>query len=118
MGLRSIRPVALTAAERARTLLAGCATIRVRVPGLTLEVHRHGLTPDGALLFQAPDDLVIGEAEVTGIDVSAVPQPDRIRGTVTLYGALHEVTEALPVGMRAHLTGTDVVGSSRLLRLV
>lgn len=114
---RPTRPGALTAAERARTLLAGCSTVRVRLPGVTLEVHRHGLTPDGSLLFQAPAELTLSDAEATAVDVSAVPQPDRVRGTVVLHGRLNEVTEALPVGLRAHLTGSEVVGGSRLVRL-
>lgn len=111
------RPLTITLAERARTILAGCTTLRVRVPGLTLEVHRHALGPDGSVLFQAPGDLPLQHADLTAIDVSAVPQPDRIRGTVILSGPLSEVTGPLPAGLRAHLTGSDAVGSSRLLRL-
>lgn len=109
------RHFALTPAERARTVLAASTTLRVRFPGLTLEVHRHALSPEGALLFGAPDDLDLQHAAATAIDVCAVPQPDRIRGCVTVAGPLSEVTEPLPPGMRTHLTGTE--SSRRLLRL-
>lgn len=111
------RPFSLTSAERARTILAGCTNVRVRVPGLTLEVHRHGLTPDGALLFQAPPELALQRADAVAFDVAATPQPDRLRGEVRLSGQLGEVPEPLPAGMRAHLTGSDDPSAGRLLRL-
>jgi hypothetical protein len=111
------RPYALTAPERVRTVLAGCLNLRVRVPSLTLEIHRHGLTPDGSVLFQAPPDLELGAAEAVAIDVSAVPQSDRIRGEVYLRGSLDDVREPLPAGMRAHLTGSDDPGVGRLVQL-
>ena len=112
------RPYALTAPERVRTVLAGCLNLRVRVPDVTLEIHRHGLTPDGSVLFQAPPDLELGEAEAIAIDVSAVPQADRVRGEVHLSGMLYDVQEPLPAGMRAHLTGSDDPEAGRLVRLV
>lgn len=112
----------LTAAERARTVLASAATLRVAAPELTLEVHRHGVTADGALLFQAPTDFAQGRAPritATAVDVATVPQPDRLRGTVTLAGPLDDLTETLPAGMRRHLTGSDEAdGRTRLVRLV
>ncbi len=111
------RPYTLTEAERARTILASCTNVRVLVPGLTLEVHRHGLTPDGSVLFQAPADLEPQQAGLTAIDVAAVPQPDRVRGVVELRGLLTEVVDPLPAGMRAHLTGSDDPAAGRLLRL-
>lgn len=112
------RPYALTAAERVRTVLAGSTNVRVRVPGLTLEVHRHGLTPEGSVLFQAPPDLEVQRAEAVVIDVSAVPQADRVRGEVHLAGMLHEVADPLPAGMREHLTGSADPAVGRLVRLI
>lgn len=110
------RPFALTLAERARTVLAGSTTFRVRVPGLTLDIHRHAITPDGAVLFGAPPELALERADAVATDVSAVPQPDRVRGVVTLSGPLSEVTDPLPVGMRSHLTGSGTT-DRRILRI-
>lgn len=111
----------LTPAERARTIIATSSTLRVASADLTLDVHRHGVVPDGAVLFQVPGDfaLVSGEVTATAVDVSTVPQADRVRGTVTLAGSLTEVVEALPAGMRMHLTGSEEPdGETRLVRLV
>jgi len=120
---RSSTALALTPAERARTIIASASTLRVASPDLTLDVHRHGVAPDGSLLFQAPkdfaQDLESYRLTATVVDVTTVPQPDRVRGTVTLAGPLYDVVEALPAGMRMHLTGSDEPdGTTRLVRLV
>lgn len=115
--MRTRSAAALTPAERARTLLASTSNVRLQLPDLTLDVHRHGLTPDGALLFSAPPDLALGTAEVVAIDVAAVPQPDRVRGEVRLRGILAEAEDQLPAGMRTHLTGAETPGTARLVRL-
>jgi hypothetical protein len=120
---RSSTVLALTPAERARTILASASTLRVASPEQTLEVHRHGVVPDGSLLFQAPrdfgQDLSGYRVTATAVDVTTVPQPDRLRGTLTLAGPVYDVEEPLPAGMRMHLTGSDEPdGSTRLVRLV
>ncbi|MCZ4500362.1 MAG: hypothetical protein JWQ74_2917 [Marmoricola sp.] len=113
----------LTAAERARTIIATASTLRVASRELTLDVHRHGVVPDGSVLFQAPADFAIDFAgdgvTATAIDVATVPQADRVRGSVTLAGCLYDVVEPLPAGMRMHLTGSEEPdGETRLVRLV
>lgn len=120
---RTASALMLTPAERARTIIASASTLRVAAPDLTLDVHRHGVSPDGSLLFQAPNtfaqDLESYRLTATVVDVTTVPQPDRVRGTVTLAGPLYDVVEALPAGMRMHLTGSDEPdGQTRLVRLV
>lgn len=117
------RVAALTPAERARTIMATAATLRVISPDLTLDVHRHGVLPDGSVLFQAPVDFADGlganRISATAIDVATVPQPDRVRGEVTLTGPIDSVTEPLPAGMRLHLTGSDALDTTAtLVRLV
>ncbi|RNL60777.1 DUF2470 domain-containing protein [Nocardioides marmoriginsengisoli] len=118
----------LTPAERARTIVASASTLRVVSADLSLDVHRHGVIPDGSLMFQAPADAFLNASGVgdlgqrvtaTAVDVTTVPQPDRLRGTLTLAGPVHDVVEPLPAGMRIHLTGSDKPDpSTRLLRLV
>ncbi|HET6151663.1 MAG TPA: DUF2470 domain-containing protein [Marmoricola sp.] len=112
---------ALKPAERARTVIASASTLRVAAGEISLDVHRHGVVPDGSILFQAPSDLPFeaGPATATVVDVATVPQPDRIRGTVTLVGLMHDVVEPLPAGMRMHLTGSQEPDDrTRLVRLV
>lgn len=113
----------LTPAERARTIIATASTLRVASPELTLEVHRHGVVPDGSILFQAPvdfaDQLEDYRITATAVDVATVPQADRVRGDVTLTGPVYDVVEPLPAGMRLHLTGSDQpADDTRLIRLV
>lgn len=121
--LRTSTALRLTPAERARTILASASTLRVASRELALDVHRHGVTTDGSLLFQVPADFC-GDLHgyritATVVDVATVPQPDRVRGTVTLAGPVFDVVEALPAGMRLHLTGSDEPdASTRLVRLV
>jgi len=120
---RTSTALALTPAERARTIIASASTLRVTSPELTLDVHRHGVSQDGSLLFQAPadfaHDLASYRITATVVDVTTVPQPDRVRGTVTLAGPLYDVVEALRAGMRMHLTGSDEPDDrTRLVRLV
>lgn len=88
----------LTAAERARTILATSGDVQVSLIGTTSDVVRHVVTPDGSLLLLAPArasglfgvasrlsaDLVTVEAT----DVVSVPQPDRVRGRLRLLGSL------------------------------
>lgn len=88
----------LTAAERARTILATSGDVQVSLLGTTSDLARHVVTPDGSLLLLAPArasglfgvasrssaDLVTVEAT----DVVSVPQPDRVRGRLRLLGSL------------------------------
>jgi len=113
----------MTAAERARTIVATASTLRVHAASLALDVHRHGVVPDGSVIFQAPADLADSlagrAATATAVDVATVPQADRIRGTATLAGPVVEVHGGLPVGLRAHLTGSDKPDErTRIVRLV
>lgn len=90
---------------------------------VALDVHRHGVVPDGSVLFQAPAALVASmagsTATATAVDVATVPQADRIRGTVTLAGPLLEADGSLPAGLRAHLTGSETWDErTRIVRLV
>lgn len=122
-GSRTRTAPVLTAAERARSIVATSSTLRVASPELTLDVHRHGVVPDGSILFQAPGDFAakLGQYRVsaTAVDVATVPQADRIRGEVTLTGPIYDVVEPLPAGMRLHLTGSDEPDdSTQLVRLV
>lgn len=115
-------------AERARTIVATASTLRVATPELTLDIHRHGVIPDGSILFQAPGDFAqqLGvlqhdrnRVSATVVDVATVPQPDRIRGELTLTGPLYGVVEPLPAGMRLHLTGSETPDEcTQLVRLV
>lgn len=115
----------LSPAERARTIIATSTTLRVASPELTLEIHRHGVVPDGSILFQAPgsyrEQLGAGQHRVTAtaVDVATVPQADRVRGEVILSGPIYDVVEPLPAGMRLHLTGSDEPSEdTQLVRLV
>jgi len=123
-GRERTRPApALSPAERARTIIATASTLRVASPELTLDIHRHGVVPDGSILFQAPGDFAaqLGQYRVsaTAVDVATVPQADRVRGEVTLSGPIYDVVEPLPAGMRLHLTGSDTPDeSTQLIRLV
>lgn len=118
----------LSPAERARTIIATASNLRVATPELTLEIHRHGVIPDGSILFQAPgsylkrlsaQQLAGRRVIATAVDVATVPQADRIRGELTLTGRIYDVVEALPAGMRLHLTGSDTPGDDTpLVRLV
>ncbi|RNL75356.1 DUF2470 domain-containing protein [Nocardioides marmorisolisilvae] len=121
--MRSTTIPTLTPAERARTIVATASTLRVQGASMGLDVHRHGVVPDGSVLFQAPPDLAESlagrTATATAVDVATVPQADRIRGTVTLAGPVLEVDDPLPVGLRAHLTGTEKPDDrTRIVRLV
>src|SRR5690349_21667792 len=93
---------ALTPAERARTIIATASTLRVASPELTLDIHRHGVVPDGSILFQAPADFAEKldhyRVTATAVDVATVPQADRVRGEVTLTGPVYDVVEPLPAG--------------------
>lgn len=119
---------ALSPAERARTIIATSSTLRVASPDLTLDIHRHGVVPDGSILFQVPGTYLkelsaerLGQNRVTATatDVATVPQADRVRGEVTLSGPVYDVVEPLPAGMRLHLTGSDQPSEeTQLVRLV
>jgi hypothetical protein len=120
---RAATALTLTPAERARTIVASASTLRVASAEQTLDVHRHGVVPDGSLLFQEPGDFAQDlsgyRVTATAVDVTTVPQPDRLRGTLTLAGPVFDVEEPLPAGMRMHLTGSDEAdASTRLVRLV
>lgn len=128
-GQERTRPApALSPAERARTIIATASTLRVASPELTLDVHRHGVVPDGSILFQAPGAYLdqLGAAQLgqyrvtaTAVDVATVPQADRLRGEVTLSGPIHAVVEPLPAGMRLHLTGSETPDeATQLIQLV
>ncbi|MET3961915.1 hypothetical protein ABIE44_001849 [Marmoricola sp. OAE513] len=122
-GALSTNLPALSPAERARTVVATATTLRVASPELTLDVHRHGVVPDGSVLFQAPADFAekLDDHQITAtvVDVATVPQADRIRGEVTLSGRVFDVAEPLPAGMRLHLTGSEEPdGATRLVQLV
>lgn len=115
--------LALTPAERARTIIATATTLLIASPEVTLEVHRHGVLPDGSLLFQAPGDfaqqLAASRVSATAIDIATVPQADRVRGDVTLSGTIQSHPDPLPAGMLLHLTGSETPDpATSLVRLV
>ena len=118
MNHRRRHPVTLGAAERARTLVAGPVEMQVGVCHLTHEVARHAVDRDGSLLFLAPVDspsavlrvaprLPPTQVTVTATDVTGVPQPDRVRGTLRSTGTLEASRDPLPDGVAAYLAGTD-----------
>ena len=88
----------LTAAERARTILATSGDVQVSLIGTTSDVARHVVTPDGSLLLLAParasglfgvaSRLAADLVTVEATDVVSVPQPDRVRGRLRLLGSL------------------------------
>jgi hypothetical protein len=109
---------ALSAAERARTLVASAVELRVGVLNMTHDVNRHAVCSDGSVLFLAPPDspgtvfrvaarLPPQVVTVTTVDVASVPQHDRIRGSLRLTGPMRPVVEALPADVRTHLAGPD-----------
>lgn len=108
----------LTPAERARSLVASASETRIGILNLTHEIPRHAVGSDGSLLFLAPTESPGGVFRVapllppqvvtlTAVDVTSVPQRDRVRGTVRLSGTVGPMTEALPAGVRGHLAGPD-----------
>lgn len=113
-------------------MIATASTLQVVSPELTLDIHRHGVIPDGSILFQAPDTYLeqlgaqLGSQRhceqgvtATAVDVATVPQADRIRGELILTGPIYDVVEPLPAGMRLHLTGSDTPSAgTQLVRLV
>lgn len=114
------RVASLGPAERARTLVASATEVRMGICDLTHEVPRHVVDVDGSLLLLAPAGspsgvLRVGRSAapqtvtVTLVDVTNVPQPDRIRGRLRLTGALSRATEPLPAEVRDHLDGTGPV---------
>ena len=85
------------AAKRARSILATSPSVYVGVVNEVWELSRHAVGPTGDLLFAAPAEadqhfaavgcrLPAPDRDATVVDVSGVPQPDRVRGTVRLRG--------------------------------
>lgn len=108
----------LRPADRARTVLATAPTLQVGTVVTTDDVGRHAVLPDGSLLFVAPPDSPASVCRVaprlpsppvstTAVDLSPVPQPDRVRGRVHVTGRLGLAPDDLPAGARRHLTGGD-----------
>ena len=121
-----------TPAERARGIVATATTVEVGVLSRTVTLERHVADLDGSLLFCAPsvsagDDGFLSACSVlpgglprpvlvaTALDVSGVPQPDRVRGVARLTGALEPVSGPLPDGVREHLRADG--GDRPVLRL-
>ena len=63
----------LSPAERARTIIATASTLRVASPELTLDIHRHGVVPDGSILFQAPVPTVNNSALRSSVSTGSPP---------------------------------------------
>ncbi|KRF13898.1 hypothetical protein ASG90_13850 [Nocardioides sp. Soil797] len=108
------RATGLTAAERARTLIAGSTSLRIGILNLTSPIERHAVLDDGSVLFVPSEDatervFAVGRnlppmtVQLTAWDVGAVAGPDRIRGSLTLSGKLAHYGGELPAGVRAHL---------------
>lgn len=114
--------VATTLASRARTMMATASSVELLAGDWHRPVARHAIDLDGSILLPG-SDLVggppCGAADgtpapvltLTATDVSSVPQPDRVRGSVILRGPVHRVTVPLPEGVREYLTDlTPAVG--------
>lgn len=110
------RSSGLTAAERARTIIASASSLQVGALNMTSVVNRHAVVPDGSVLFMpGPDspervfavarNLPPQTVQVTAIDVGGIAHADRIRGTLAYSGKLGLMDAPLPVGARAHLAG-------------
>lgn len=101
-------------ARLAKSAVASGASVEVGVAGQTRPVGRHAIGESGDVLFSlkeaapacahfvaagtsGPDILV------TVADVSAVPHPDRVRGTVRLAGPAQVLPLPVAEELRAHL---------------
>lgn len=115
-------------AERARTLLATSTSVEIGVLNESVPLHRHAVDARGALLFAAPDTTpdwfaVVGSRlpatrlTATAVDVSPVPQSDRVRGTLRLTGPVSVAPDPLPAGVAEFLSPSGAP-AERVLRLV
>lgn len=109
----------LTTAERARTTLAGASSVVLRWGTWRCEIARHALDADGSVLMPLsslpggaawPMHATPVPVTLSATDVCAVPQPDRVRGQVTLVGDAAPVRAGLPDGVLEYLTEAAPAG--------
>lgn len=106
-------PTTLTAAERARTLLATASGLHLSTSWWNAPLMRHAIDIDGSILIAESalhgGPVVQGSGApapmltLTATDVCAVAQPSRVRGRVSVRGPIHRVNRALPEGVRDYL---------------
>lgn len=122
----------LTVAERARTIVASAAELRVGSVNPIHDVGRHAVAPDGSLLFVVPPEPSAGIVALArtfkpqlltavATDVGSVAQPDRIRGRLTIVGRLALAPATLAEQVADHLVRAEdqpLDPSATIVRLV
>ncbi|MGL5825803.1 MAG: hypothetical protein ACRCYU_13490 [Nocardioides sp.] len=112
-------------ARRARGVLATSSDVQVGVVDRHLQIDRHVLGSDGSVLFpleRIPDrcrrrmtQTAAVPLELVAVDVTRVPQPDRVRGCLRLSGDAQVMEVELTTDVVEHLRlETD----ARLVRFV
>lgn len=110
------RTSGLTAAARARTIVAATTSLQVGILNQTTSVQRHAVTTDGTILFvpdpAAPErifavarNLPSQTVHASAQDLAPVARADRVRGSVLLTGRLGLHDGDLPPGARERLVG-------------
>lgn len=104
----------MSSPSRTRTILATSSHVEVGVTGNRSIVPAHLVDPDGGILLHPQRSLgpcarrlLAGEAsprlDLVAIDVTAVPQPDRVRAVVRMTGRIEACTAPRHCFLQQHL---------------
>ncbi|MGC4112275.1 MAG: hypothetical protein QM747_18030 [Nocardioides sp.] len=113
-GSQPAPPLLPTAAERARTVLAGTTSLRLGILNLADDVEAHLVAKDGSIwmlpaagsparVLGCAGQMPTWAGTATALDLASVPHPDRLRGRVTLTGRVEAVTAPKSDHVRQHL---------------
>ncbi|MGL5819480.1 MAG: DUF2470 domain-containing protein [Phycicoccus sp.] len=102
-----------TLARRARGVLATSSDVEVVVLDRHLPIDRHVVGSDGSVMFplervpyrcrRRMTQTAAVPLELVAVDVTQVPQPDRVRGCLRLSGGAHVVEVELTTDVVEHL---------------